>query len=376
MSRVGSRCPPRRQATHRATLLVSVALACACGSAPRPTVLTQVDAARQTDATREAAKAAPRSYAQAEQHRTAAEQAWKNGKIASSQIAAERALAGYELTQAAARVARAERELAQTQQRLDDSQRALSQMESQLKLVGAEQADLEVQLKIEHDTETLLPPKPASPEREVARRETARALSAQARLLCAAARLLSAPAANIDAKFHALDTLDEQLKQGRVPAPVDIAIRVRSECLQELTLVRRPAVMSQPQGTSGDELFVKLSSAHLTPSRDDRGVSVTYHDAFAANGLAPAAREALRQLESVIKASPETPILVVVHSGKSNPTRDEARGKMAAELLKQLGAQNTDIRVVGDRLPVLDRRRPGAESHNERLELVFVLRAS
>jgi hypothetical protein len=338
--------------------------------------LDQVDAARQTRATLEAAKFAPQSFAQAEQHRATAERTWKDGKIASSQIAAERALAGYEQTQAAARVARGERQLAETQQRLDESQKALGQMESKLKLVSAEATDLEMQVKVEQDGDELAPPKPTAPEREAARRETGRALSAQARLLCAAARLLGAPAESLDARFHAADALDEQLKQGRVPAPVDVAIRLRADCLHELTLVRRPALINQPQGTAGDQLFVQLSSAHLSPSRDDRGVAVNYHDAFAANGLTPATLEGLRQLGPILKEHPEAPILVVIHAGRSNSARDEARGKATADVLRQLGAQNADVRLVGDRLPLLDRRKPGAESRNERLEIVFVLRAN
>jgi hypothetical protein len=351
-------------------------LSAACATQPRPIILSEVDAARQTGATVEAAQFAPQTYANAEQHRQAAEQEWKNGRIASSQIAAERALAGYEQTQAAARIARTERQLAEAHARVAESQKALGQLQAQLKQVTAEQTDLDTQVKIEQDAEALAPPKPASPEREVARRDTARALSAQARLLCAAARLLATPKEALNQKWAALDTLDTQLKQGRVPAPVDVAIRLRADCLHELTLVRRPLVTSQPQATAGDELFVKLSSAHLAPSRDERGIAVTYHNAFAANGLAPATIEAMRQLSAVIKQHPGMPLLVVVHAGTANPSRDEARGKAAIDTLKQLGADKADVHLVGDNLPLLDRHKPGAESRNERLEVVFVLQST
>ncbi len=374
-------CIERRSAKSRirrrtSAIMASAALTWACSTQPRPTVLTQVDAARQTGAPLEASPVAPQSYAQPEHHRQAAEQAWKAGRIASSQVAAERALAGYEQTQAAARVARAERQLAETQQRVDEAQKALGHMQAQLKLVSAEQAELEMQAKIEQDAEALSPPKPASPEREAARRDSARALHAQARALCAAARLLGAPAESLGAKAAALDSIEEQFNAARAPAPVDVAIRARTECLHELTLVRRPKIMNQPQGTEGDEIFVKLSSARLSPLRDDRGISVTYRDAFAANGLASSTVQALRQLEPVIKGNAETPILVVVHSNVANPARDEARGKSAAAVLEHLGARSTAVLVVGDRLPLLDRRKAGAQALNERLEVVFVLRAS
>jgi hypothetical protein len=44
--------------------------------------------------------------------------------------------------------------------------------------------------------------------------------------------------------------------------------------------------------------------------------------------------------------------------------------------LRQLGASKTDIRVAGDRLPLLERTAPGAAQRNERLEIVFVIPAT
>lgn len=363
-----SRCP---------SLTFAIAFASACASPQRPAVLTQVDATRQTNATLQAAEFAPQSYAQAEQHRAAAERQWKDGKIASSQIAAERALAGYEQTQAAARITRTERQLAKAQEQVDASQKSLGEIQAKLKLVTTEQTDLETQIKIEQDAEALATPKPASAEREAARRETARALSSQARLLCASARLLGSAAESLDPKFSALDTLDDQLKQARVPTPIDVAIHMRAECLHELTLVRRAMLMAQPQGTTGDELFVKLSSARFSPSRDDRGVAVTFFNAFAANALAPATLAAIKLLGPIIKAYPDVPLLVAVHSSNSNQPNDEARGRATVEALKPLGAVKTDVRLVGDRLPLLDpHKSAGPEPRNERLEVVFVIRSN
>jgi hypothetical protein len=369
--------PSRAARGTSLTFATTIVFASACASPQRPAVLTQVDATRQTNATLQAAEFAPQSYAQAEQHRAAAERQWKDGKIASSQIAAERALAGYEQTHAAARIARTERQLAKTQQQVDESQRTLGEIQAKLKLVATEQADLETQVKIEQDAEALTAPKPASAEREAARRETTRALCSQARLLCASARLLGSSTESLDPKFSSLDTLDDQLKQAHVPTPIDVAIRLRAECLHELTLVRRAMLMAQPQGTTGDELFVKLSSARFSPSRDDRGVSVTFFNAFAANALAPSALSALKQLSPIIKSYPDVPLLVVVHATNSNQPNDEARGRAAIEALKQMGAANTDVRLVGDRLPLLDpHKAAGPEPRNQRLEVVFVVRSN
>jgi hypothetical protein len=335
-----------------------------------------VDAVRQTNATREAAQAAPQGFAQAEQHREAAEAAWKNGATASSQIAAERALAGYEHTQVLARVARAERELAQAQAQVAESQKALAQLETKQKQVAAEATDLELQIKVEQEAQALAPPTPATPEREAARRDAARTTSAQARLLCASARLLAAPEDSVNAKYAQLDNLDEQLKKGRIPAPIDVAIKLRSECLHEVVLARRPKVIEQPQATAGDELFVALSSSHYAPSRDDRGIAITLHEAFVASGLSPSARAELARLGPIVQTHKSIPVLVVVHGRSDNPRVNEARGKAAADLLRQLGCTQIDARQVGDQLPLLDRREPDAEQRNERLEILFVIPAN
>ena len=347
-----------------------------CGQPARPAILGQLDAVRQTPAVAEAATLAPQGNALAEQYRETAEREWKQGHTASAQIAAERALAAYERTRVLARTVRAERELASTQYQLDESKKALGQLEARQKQVAAEQADLEMQLKVDRDAELLASPTPASPAREAARREVARGLSAQGRLLCASARLLSAAPDSFDAKFKELDALDEQLAKERVPAPIDVATKLRADCLHELVEVRRPKIASNPQGTAGDELFVKLSEAHFQPSRDERGIAITLPEPFAGNDLAPVTRTAIKRLESIVKEQAAVPLLVVVHGARSNRARDEARGRAAVEALKQLGAAKTDARIAGDRLPLLERSAAGAARRNERLEIVFVIPAT
>jgi len=222
----------------------------------------------------------------------------------------------------------------------------------------------------------LASPAASNPAREAARREVARALSTQGRLLCASARLLSAPADALDATFKGLDVLDADLAKERVPAPIDVAMRLRAECLQELVEVRRPKIASNPQGTAGEELFVKLSTAELTPSRDDRGIAVTFRDAFTGGALSTRARTELKKLAPIVKEQVSVPLLVVVHGANSNVARDEARGREAISVLKEMGASITDVRAAGDRLPLLDRGTPGAAARNERLEVVFVIPTS
>lgn len=366
----------RRLQTAISWLSLCPVMLLSCAKQPRPAVLSELDAVRQTQAAVEAAAFAPQSYAEAEGLRDTAEREWQAGHAASSQIAAERALSAYERTRTLARIVRTERDLVQTQFQLKESKAALSQLEARQKQVAAEQADLEMQLKVERDAEQLAAPSPTNPAREAARREVARALSAQGRLLCASARLLSAPLERIEAKYKQLDQLDEQLAKQGVPTPIDIATRLRSECLQQLVQVRRPQIAANPQGTAGDELFVKLSMADLTPSRDDRGIAVTVPDAFVGEGLSANAKASLKRLEPIIKAESAIALLVVVHAPNGNASRDEARGRKVVAELAQMGASKTDLRVAGDRLPLVERSLPGAAKRNERLELVFVIPAT
>ena len=372
-------CLVRKRVFKMAASLAAVcsfAIVVGCARPTRPAILSQVDAVRQTSAVAEAAAFAPQGNAQAEQYRETAEREWKQGHIATSQIAAERALAAYERARTLARIVRAERELATTQYQLDESKKSLTQLQARQKQVAAEQADLEMQLKVDRDAELLASPTPSSPAREAARREVARALSAQGRLLCASARLLSSAPESFDGKFKELDALDEQLKKERVPAPIDVATKLRADCLHELVEVRRPKIASNPQGTAGDELFVELCEAHFLPSRDERGIAITLPEAFSGNDLAPVTRTAIKRLEPIVKDQIAVPLLVVVHGARSNPTRDEARGRAALEALKQLGAAKTDIRIAGDHLPLLERTAPDAPKRNERLEIVFVIPAT
>jgi len=198
----------RRLQTAISWLSLCPVMLLSCAKQPRPAVLSELDAVRQTQAAVEAAAFAPQSYAEAEGLRDTAEREWQAGHAASSQIAAERALSAYERTRTLARIVRTERDLVQTQFQLKESKAALSQLEARQKQVAAEQADLEMQLKVERDAEQLAAPSPTNPAREAARREVARALSAQGRLLCASARLLSAPLERIEAKYKQLDQLD------------------------------------------------------------------------------------------------------------------------------------------------------------------------
>jgi hypothetical protein len=352
--------------------LLAAALVC-CAHPARPPIFSQLDATRNTDAVRQAARLAPQGYARAEQLRHEAERHWDVGHTASAQVNAERAMAAYDHSRTLVRIVRAERTLAEALAQVGKLQQALGMLQAQQKQAAAEQVDFEAQLKVERDAEQLANLQPASPEREAARREASRALAAQGRLLCAAARLLSETPAQFETQFKELDELDAELERQPVPTPIDTALRLRAGCLRAVTEIRRPKLAAMPQGTAGDELFVKLSAAHFEPSRDDRGVAVTLHDAFSGHDLTPATRSEIARLSKEYAA---LAVLVVVHAARNNASRDALRGRSAAEAMRQSGFERSEVSCVGDRLPLLARGQSADARRNERLEIVFVLPAS
>src|SRR4029434_3356718 len=107
--------------------------------------------------------------------------------------------------------------------------------------VSAEADDLEMRIKVAEDALPLAPNAAGSPEREKARLETARTLVSQARLLCTATRLLDAKREGLGADLDKLTQVEKTLAGTPKAAPIDTAIQLRSTCLKQLTLARRPA---------------------------------------------------------------------------------------------------------------------------------------
>jgi hypothetical protein len=360
------------------TALLVGSLALGCASAPQPRVLTEVDRVRSSNTVAAAKGAAPQALARAEGLRAEANRLHDNEDPAGAQIVGEQALAAYQRAVTLAALARAEARSLKAEERL-------AKLEAELTRTIAEQQKLEadaraVELRLKVARETLPQPvagPPASPERELARRDAARALGAQARLLCSAARLLEPKRPSLDAQFQKLTEFETALPTAPM-APIDEARQLRTTCLRELSATRRARTQQNPANAAADRLLSELSDASLLPSRDDRGVVITVHKPFERDdNLTAEATKKLAELAGVAKTHPDFPLLLVVHSaGKLPEARDLARVERATSALKSQGVPNLDSASVGSALPGLDPRKPGAAARNERLEVVFVAPAA
>jgi hypothetical protein len=355
--------------------LACALLAVACVAAPRPRILSQVDAVRGAAAVTQAAGLAPQAHAQAELWRRRAERAWDDGDAAGAQAFGEHALAAYEHAVVAARLVRAEQRLAAAKEQVRNTQGQLDQLDDQHKRLAAEADALELRVKVARDTEPRSPSGKASPEREKARYEAARAITMQAKLLCASARLLDDKTQGLAEEITALDALEQTLSKGAPSAPIDEAMSRRSKCLSLLTLARRPRARAAPAAGSADALLSELSQAGgFYPVRDDRGVVVTLRALFTAGGtLTPAGRERLAVIGRIAKAHPEFPLMVVLHTGRGAATpADRRRSAELAEALKRAGAPRVEAAAAGGRQPVVLPGSPAAAERNARVEIVFV----
>ena len=359
----------------RAWIGGALVIAVGCGAAPRLRVFGEADAVRNGPAATQARPLAPQAAAYADRLLAEAEKTYRKGDRAGAQILGEHAIAAYQHTVALGRRVTAERRVEQAQAARTRAELGLAELEAEQRRVAAETDDLEVRARVMRDAVPLTPSRPATPEREQARREAARSLGSQARLLCVAARLLDPKAPKLDANLSALDTLDAKLRQAAGVAPIDEALRLRSACLHGLTLTRRAATRPSPAAGAADALLADL--AHLDglyPYRDDRGVVATLRGLFTPDGtLSPRARQELGRLRDVARAHPDFPLLVVLHAARrSANAADERRAHQLAEALEQGAGVRVETQTAGSSEPLVDPREPGAAERNERVEIIFV----
>jgi hypothetical protein len=345
-------------------------VALGCASPTRLQVMGEVERVRQGQAVVDAHQNAPQAYARAELLRQRADRAFNDGDLPGAQILSEQALAAYLRATVEARLTRAEARLAEASVLEKKQAERLAQLSAEQQRLTAETADLELRAKVARDAEPLAKNEPASPEREKARREAARSIVTQASLLCVAARLVEPSRSSLGTLLGKADELRAKLDTA-APAPVDDVTALRSDCLRELTLSRRPRAQANPSRGESDALLSELSRADFLPFRDDRGVVVTLRGVREGGKLAAKAAEKLADLGRVAKAHPEFPVLVVLHEARAG-AKDDGLATQAVDKLKAGGAARIEARSAGNASPVVPPDRSGAAARNERLEIVFV----
>lgn len=341
-----------------------------CATPARLEVMVEVDRMRQGQAVVDAHQHAPQAYARAELLRQRSDQAFADGELASAQILAEQAMAAYLRATIEARLTKAEARLAEASVLEQKQAERLAQLSAEQQRLSAEAADLELRVKVARDAEPIAKNQPASPEREKARREAARSIVTQGSLLCVAARLVEPNRSSLTPLLAKADELRGKLDTA-APAAIDDATALRSDCLRELTLARRPRAQANPSRGESDALLAELSRADFLPFRDDRGVVVTLRGLREGGRLAAKTAEKLADLGRVAKQHPEFPVLVVIHDARAG-AKDDGLATQAVDALKATGALRIEARSAGSTSPVVPPDRTGAAARNERLEIVFV----
>lgn len=388
----------------RALLFVSFAvLAAACAPIPQPRVVDEADEVGRSPAVLDAKVYATPAWAAAEKRRLEAHAALEKGPQARAQLLAEEAIAGYQEAVNLARIAKATRRAEQAEAEAQTLEGELAAALGTMKTLTADVEGLELRLRVAQGAEPASASGSASPEREAARRDAARAMAVQARLLCGSARLLGAgktaasgppsdkipedpsssavvsrDLAEAEARLGELDTALAAAKA----TPIDLATRTRASCLSVLTRTRRGnAAASEKKGAagadaSGDNLLTELSAMSqkngLAPSRDERGVVVTLRDVFDGDKPKAKARSLFEELDRVAASHPGFGVAVVVHTDRpvagAERAKWEERAKAVASAFGSVAEQKRLVLFAADALPVVT----GKNTRNARVEIVFV----
>ena len=358
-------------------MIATGSLLLSCASLPKPEVVAEADRVARTPAAKEAESLAPQAHAHANALRRKADDLYQAGDLAGAQIAGEHAIAAMQRAFVLARLVKAQKRLDAANARLVDAQAKLAKLDEQAQRITAEADNLELRLKVVQDAEPLALSTPASPERERARKQAARALLLQARLLCLATRLLEPKRTGLSELLAAVDR-QEQALSNQGSFDLNQATKARSDCLRELTLVRRPELLAAPAEGVSDALLEQLTKAEsFFAFRDDRGVVVVLRDVLGKDSRpTPQGSEQLGALARVAKAHPKFPVLVVLHASRdlagAAAAKESEKLSTVVDHLKQAGAPSVEGYVAGAAQPIAHPKQAGAAERNERLEIIFV----
>jgi len=348
----------------------------ACSKHVPPKSLVDADRVAQSPAATEAKELAPQAAGVAGELLAEAHDLDQNGQADEAGVVAEEAMAAYEHAFALTRAARAEVRIEQGKQALSTEKARLAELEAAQARAKHDADAFELRARVALDKEPVVDVATLTPERAQARRQAAIQLASEARLLCVSAQLLGRKTETLTRAQGDVVKLEGELGMGSAQTDVyPRAASLRTACLTELTLTRRPRAQAAPDKAGSDRLLSDLAATGAVFAfRDDRGVVVNLRAPTAKDGtLTEAARTIAELLARTSKQHPEYPLLVVGHSATAaDANAADAAARAMAQALTELGAKAPAIEAVGPKQPVVDPRVAGAAGHNARVEVIFV----
>lgn len=368
--------------------LVAALTLAACGGASTmhvPDVATAegVVASPQAEAAR---SLAPTFVQEANVELAAARKAVAEGDEVTASLRAQRAIAAIQRAYAAARLARATREETDATDTARKHEAALRALGHERARVDADVDTLEKKLHVAR--EAALPAESGKTDsgRAVARLRAATTLTAEAALLCGAARLIAPQAKTLADADAALADAEAAIagkprSTDRPKEPIDVAAIARVKCLAALSAAR---TASRDKAEDPDVLFSELSAEAAqkappgpSPTRDERGVVLTLHDAFRGTDLTEAASASLAAAARVARAHPQVLVQVVVHEADPSGASTSGRKVEAAlAALERAGVPKAHLRgeSAGARIAIVASNDTARRAKNARVDVVFVTR--
>lgn len=369
------------------TLVAALTLS-ACGGAstmhvPDVTTAEGVVASPQAEAAR---SLAPTFVQEANVELAAARKAVAEGDEVTASLRAQRAIAAIQRAYAAARLARAVREET-------DATDTARKHEAALRALGHERARADADVdtlekKLHVAREAALPAESGRTDtgRAVARLRAATTLTAEAALLCGAARLIAPQAKALADADAALADAEAAIagkprSADRPKEPIDVAAVARVKCLAALSAAR---TAGRDKAEDPDVLFSELSAEAAqkappgpSPTRDERGVVLTLHDAFRGTDLTDTATASLTAAARVARAHPQVLVQVVVHEVDASAASTSGRKVEAAlSALERGGVPRAHLRgeSAGARIAIVASNDTARRAKNARVDVVFVTR--
>jgi hypothetical protein len=347
-----------------------------CATHAPPQTLVDADNVARSPAVVQANELAPQASGVARGLLEQAHALDREGQAAEAAVVAEEATAAFEQAFALTRAARAEMRIERSEQALAEERVRLAEFEAAQARATQEADAFELRARVALDKEAISDVETLTPERARVRRQAAIQLASEARLLCISAALLGRKTETLVQAQSDVQALESDLGRGSVQNDVyPRAAALRTSCLRELTLTRRPLSQKAPDAAGSDRLLADLAATTAVFAfRDDRGVVVNLRTPTNKDGqLTEASRSLVELLARTSKQHAAFPLLVVGHSATgADAGAAETAARAVAQALTEYGSAAPAVEAVGPKQPVVDPRVAGAGAHNSRVEVIFV----